>query len=381
MKKHILEVIAMIFVTVLMIALLASCGNKDNTTGDNEGSYSHIEKQVESIILISTNGMTDSYEIIYTDGTGITVFVYRRENGDLDIQSKSDEYGYTPNIIIQNERWYVDGIDTGIYFEGHKEETLSAFEIYKKYHPEYTGTKEEWFESLKNDVGIQEDQSVNITDTYVDEKQHLWIVFSDGTRINVGYVGATQNPSSEVFTVNFLDYDGSLLKEEKVEKGKNANPPEAPMRVGYSFGGWSCSFDNVSSNLNVMAEYIIEYNQLCFTYDDNGKGTLTVTLMLAGYVHMYGLEFKLLMDTVGLSYKSLETKATGAAANYNTDHIKMSYVSDTGLNEKKEIILLEIEFEITEANYSVEFSLIDVDAFDDVFDDEKYVVAGDIYKK
>jgi hypothetical protein len=31
----------------------------------------------------------------------------------------------------------------------------SAFDIYKKYHPEYTGTEEEWLEILKGDFDIK----------------------------------------------------------------------------------------------------------------------------------------------------------------------------------------------------------------------------------
>jgi len=62
----------------------------------------------------------------------------------------------------------------------------------------------------------------------------------------------TQNP---VYTVTFVDYDGSTIAEVKVEEGKSAVKPDDPIREGYIFIGWDKAFDNVTSDLTVTALY------------------------------------------------------------------------------------------------------------------------------
>ena len=57
------------------------------------------------------------------------------------------------------------------------------------------------------------------------------------------------------YTVTFVNYDGTVIKTEKVAKGKSATAPEMEERVGYKFLGWSKEFDNVEEDLTVMAEY------------------------------------------------------------------------------------------------------------------------------
>ena len=58
-----------------------------------------------------------------------------------------------------------------------------------------------------------------------------------------------------VFTVTFLDWDGSILKSESVVQGSGATAPAPPSRDGYKFIGWDRAFSNVASNLTVTALY------------------------------------------------------------------------------------------------------------------------------
>lgn len=55
--------------------------------------------------------------------------------------------------------------------------------------------------------------------------------------------------------VTFLDYDGSVLKVEFVEVGKDATPPSDPERHGFNFVGWDTHFLNVVTDLTVTAQY------------------------------------------------------------------------------------------------------------------------------
>ena len=59
----------------------------------------------------------------------------------------------------------------------------------------------------------------------------------------------------EDLVVDFKDWNGALLKSEKVLYGTNATAPTNPARAGYHFVGWDVSFINVTSNLVVTAQY------------------------------------------------------------------------------------------------------------------------------
>ncbi len=57
------------------------------------------------------------------------------------------------------------------------------------------------------------------------------------------------------FTVEFVDYDGSLIKSETVLYGGDATPPTNPSRDGYTFTGWQGSYTSVIENQTVTATY------------------------------------------------------------------------------------------------------------------------------
>jgi len=58
-----------------------------------------------------------------------------------------------------------------------------------------------------------------------------------------------------MYTVTFVDKDGFPLKTQVVEVGASAKAPEAPEVEGYTFTGWSTTFNNVQSDLTVTAQY------------------------------------------------------------------------------------------------------------------------------
>ena len=64
------------------------------------------------------------------------------------------------------------------------------------------------------------------------------------------------------YTVEFLDWDGSLISSQQVEEGQSAAAPADPVREGYTFVGWDKPFDNVTSDLTVTAEYTINVSLL-----------------------------------------------------------------------------------------------------------------------
>ncbi len=81
-----------------------------------------------------------------------------------------------------------------------------------------------------------------------------------------------------IYTVTFLNgYEEEPIKSEIVLEGKNATAPENPTRKGYSFKGWDKDFSNVTSNLNVTAEWELVTYTVTFVDDlENVFDTQTV---------------------------------------------------------------------------------------------------------
>ena len=100
-----------------------------------------------------------------------------------------------------------------------------------------------------------------------DDETGKWITVTDNAVFTAHYkedsndtpiiTPPTQEEEEETskWTVMFVDFDNTLLKIAKVEDGKAAEAPEAPARAGYTFKGWSQSFDNVTADLLVVAQY------------------------------------------------------------------------------------------------------------------------------
>lgn len=55
--------------------------------------------------------------------------------------------------------------------------------------------------------------------------------------------------------VTFKDWNGTVLKTDRVEHGKDAIAPATPKRLGYTFTGWDKTFTNVTTDLIIIAQY------------------------------------------------------------------------------------------------------------------------------
>jgi len=157
--------------------------------------------------------------------------------------------------------------------------------LYVTYSNSDEAQKIAYIKGDKGDTGADGKTGVGVANSYVDENLHLWIVLSDGTKIDAGYVGVTTGGGSTItkYTVVFKDYDGTVLKTEEVESGKSATAPANPTRNGYEFAGWSGSYTNVTSNVEIIATYVENNNPMLGVSNANAtagatKVTLTVSL-------------------------------------------------------------------------------------------------------
>lgn len=55
--------------------------------------------------------------------------------------------------------------------------------------------------------------------------------------------------------IRFLDYDGSVLSQQKLKYGSSATAPENPQRTGYTFKGWDGTYQNVTKDADIQAIY------------------------------------------------------------------------------------------------------------------------------
>ncbi len=101
---------------------------------------------------------------------------------------------------------------------------------------------------LVNIIELDESQLAN---SDVDNNNIVDIM--DATKIQKYLAGIIND--FNLFTVTFKNYDGTVLKSEKVASGESAIAPAYPSRDGYKFVKWDTNFNNVKSDLVVTAVY------------------------------------------------------------------------------------------------------------------------------
>ena len=60
------------------------------------------------------------------------------------------------------------------------------------------------------------------------------------------------------YTVTFVDFDGSIIETVLVNENEEIILPESPKREGFLFSKWDKDLSNITSDLTVYAEYVLE---------------------------------------------------------------------------------------------------------------------------
>ena len=85
------------------------------------------------------------------------------------------------------------------------------------------------------------------------------------------------------YYVQFQDYDDTVLKTDTVDSGNAATAPADPSRTGYAFTGWNKTFNAITSDLTITAQYEAIYNlTLKQNTEDADKWSVTPNTALAG---------------------------------------------------------------------------------------------------
>lgn len=76
-----------------------------------------------------------------------------------------------------------------------------------------------------------------------------------------------------VYTVEYLDDNGSVISTQKIEEGSNAKVPASPKKEGSYFIGWSENAINIQSDMSITAMYTpVDY---VVTYVDSANDTVS----------------------------------------------------------------------------------------------------------
>ena len=128
----------------------------------------------------------------------------------------------------------------------------------------------------------------NITTTNIKNAVIAYAIPNDGYHFTHWNDGNTDNPRTieltqdtsftAVFAINqylvqFVDWDGTILKSDSIAYGSAATPPEDPTRDGYNFLGWDMDdYNNVGADLIVTALY---ESNICLIASGNCGDNLT----------------------------------------------------------------------------------------------------------
>ena len=154
-------------------------------------------------------------------------------------QGETGEDGHSPQITIgENGNWYIDGVDTGVTAKGQDgtngENGLSAYETYIKFHPEYSGTEEEWIQDLINGKLI-----------------------------------------SQKHTVTFNSDGGTAISSQEVLHGDKVTKPNNPIKDDYTFAGWYVGDEEwsfigytVTEDVTLTAKWISNFCDVTYVIDE-----------------------------------------------------------------------------------------------------------------
>lgn len=122
----------------------------------------------------------------------------------------------------------------------------------------YTVQFFDWDGELINEQTVAHGYAAELPETPVREGHTFTGWIGEGDYMNVTEdMSFTAQYAVNSYTVKFVDWDGMVISEQTVEHGRDAEAPAAPPREGYTFTEWYGTYTNVTSDSIVYARYAI----------------------------------------------------------------------------------------------------------------------------
>ena len=177
------------------------------------------------------------------------------------------------------------------------------------------------------------------------------------------------------YTVTFQDYDGTVLKNEKVEFKNSASAPSDPSRDGYRFVGWDKDFSVIMENVVVTAEYVslteVVLNVDTVTADQNTE-TVEVKVSVKDNPGILGMVFSVNYDETALKLVECQNGVALSALTFQEPSKLISgchfvwYGAETGGVMDGEILILKFEItdKATSGTYPITIDWEERDVYD-----------------
>ena len=179
--------------------------------------------------------------------------------GDDAVEFDPVMYTYAASAVTETEATL-----KGYALAGSDEFTEQGFEYWAESRVIPEGANNAPARAYQNAIGEHQSVqatgiSMKVTLTNLDEgtvyKYRTYAVVN-GAKVYGSEMSFTTR-GEYLYTVTFVDYDGTILGSDKVHYGTAATAPEDPSRDGYNFAGWDKEYSNVTDDLTVTAQYTV----------------------------------------------------------------------------------------------------------------------------
>lgn len=136
-----------------------------------------------------------------------------------------------------------------------------------------------------------------------------------------------EQPGVEVFyQVTFKNYDGRVLADQKIKKNGEGKAPSSPSRIGYQFIGWDKSYQNITQNLVITAQFKANSYKIRF-HGNGGKGFMSAQGMTYDSSQkLKGVKFR----KAGYRFTGWDTKKNGKGTSYGEQKSVKNLTSTNG---------------------------------------------------
>ena len=141
-----------------------------------------------------------------------------------------------------------------------------------------------------------------------------------------------------VYKVMFKDFNGYTIQESYVRYGEGAVAPDEPTREGYDFDGWSKTFNNITSDLVVIAKYNPKSYKVTFYVDEDIYG-IPQTITHGEDATLPDEPVKDGYTFVGWSNYKKITANTSVKAEFQINKYQVTFKDDNGAILKVEFVL------------------------------------------